>query len=38
MLRAGLHLMEKADWVEAQASREAELHRVLERLTPEDRR
>ena len=26
------------DWVEAQASREAELHRVLERLTPEDRR
>jgi hypothetical protein len=26
------------DWVEAQASREAELHRLLERLTPEDRR
>jgi len=26
------------DWVEAQASREAELHRVLDRLTPEDRR
>jgi membrane associated rhomboid family serine protease len=26
------------DWVESQASREAELHRLLERLTPEDRR
>ncbi len=26
------------DWVEAQASREAELHKLLERLTPEDRR